>query len=60
MTPKFTRRHYRAIAQAMKECSRLDTNHGRIQWKVCVSALARLFTADNPHFSLGKFEEACK
>jgi len=60
MTPKFTRRHYRAIAKAMKDCSVLDTLHGRLQWKSCVLALSHLFSTDNPRFSSGKFEEACK
>jgi hypothetical protein len=56
MVPKFSRRHYRAIAKAMKDCHMTNP----IQWARCVNALAQLFEADNPRFSWRKFEEACK
>jgi len=59
---KFTRKHYRAVAEAIREtrieqeCSFRDcTNIGRVQ-----EQLARMFARDNGNFDRSIFDRACE
>ena len=59
---KFTRKHYRMVADAIREtrieqeCSFRDcTNIGRVQ-----NQIARMFARDNGRFDRTRFDRACE
>lgn len=52
--PLFQKRHYVAIAAAIRKYSPLRTDRVGV-----AKALAILFKADNPNFSVERFYEAC-
>lgn len=66
--PKFGKRHYQAIADAMKDANRviyyepndaLQVKVASYQWNACIAELVRTLSRDNPRFSETRFKEAC-
>jgi len=59
--PKFQRRHYRKIAEVLRECHPLHHDHtGSARWGILKVLMGDMLAKDNPRFDRGKFEEACE
>jgi hypothetical protein len=64
--PKFARRHYEAVAKVMRKAELMRQTYSpngceaATTWKNIRRELAVMFTADNPRFDRGRFEEACE
>ena len=62
--PRFAKRHYEAIAEAMQDIAPCrfvssDDPERRVQHGATVRALADVFAADNGQFKRDRFERAC-
>lgn len=56
--PKFTRQHYVAIAQDLREERPAPGDPARAAWEARVDRYAERFAADNPNFSRDRFKTA--
>jgi len=58
--PRFAKRHYEAIAQAMQD-ARTHLRSDAVNQQECViHCLADMLAADNPEFKRARFERACE
>jgi hypothetical protein len=63
--PKFSKRHYEAIAKVLFETWPPPTGRPEdrtdkyVQWALVRNHLSTLFAGDNSRFSPSKFEDAC-
>ena len=60
--PKFAKRHYEAIAEAMQDsCPEQHwAANKRAQWEVTRNRLADVFARDNGNFQYDRFIRACE
>ena len=54
----FTRRHYVAIAEVLKQATEAEV--GRQGLELAKVKLGLMFAADNPSFDIAKFFDACE
>jgi len=59
--PRFAKRHYEAIAQAMQNAQPSPRDvAGCLTWEACRNELIQTFRADNPEFKPTRFAAACE
>jgi len=56
----FTRRHYVAIAEVLKQAREAEVAAGIGKRELAKVKLALMFAADNPRFDIEKFFDACE
>jgi hypothetical protein len=55
MPPKFERRHYRSIAETMRDTQPVANTPEHQVWWYILTALAQDFRRDNPRFDWNRF-----